>query len=216
MGKSRRSDGEATRAKILEAAGQLIAVQGFAYTTNKAIAQKAGVDLATINYHFGGRDGLYQAVLIEGHRHYLALEELAALAESSMAPHSKLTRLIEQIILRLMEERSWHARVFVRELFSPSVQTAEFIQSEVMPKAQYLRSIMHQATGIPEHDPAILHCLMSVMAPCLSLILLLSGSEVTGLIQQVLGMSGTERLIENLNRFSLAGLDAVSTDYQAR
>lgn len=58
-----RKDGEATRLRILEAAGELCATLGFGETSNKAVAAKAEVDLASINYHFGSRNGLYQAVL---------------------------------------------------------------------------------------------------------------------------------------------------------
>ncbi|EEH69933.1 transcriptional regulator, TetR family, partial [Acinetobacter sp. ATCC 27244] len=57
MSRARRSDGDITKSKILEAAGQLIAQNGFAKTSNKQIAKTAEVDLAAINYHFDGRDG---------------------------------------------------------------------------------------------------------------------------------------------------------------
>jgi AcrR family transcriptional regulator len=55
MSRNRRSDGDITKARILDAAGNLIAQHGFAQTSNKAIAQAANVDLAAINYHFKGR-----------------------------------------------------------------------------------------------------------------------------------------------------------------
>lgn len=71
MSRARRSDGDLTKSKILEAAGRLIAQLGWAKTSNKEIVKLAEVDLAAINYHFGGRDGLYQAVLSEAHAHYL-------------------------------------------------------------------------------------------------------------------------------------------------
>lgn len=210
MGRTPRRDGKITRSKILETAGRLIAEQGYAHTTSKSIAQNAEVDLAAINYHFGGRDGLYRAVLAEGHRRYLDIAELSALAESSMEPRAKLTHFFKRIVGRLIEEQSWHARVLMRELLSPSVQRMDFIQTEVMPKAFYIRRLLHQITGIPEEDPAILRCLMSVMAPCLSLILLSAGGALTDEIRQaVLGVGGTA-LIEHLTRFSLAGLAAIS------
>ena len=63
MSRAGRSDGDLTKSKILDAAGRLIAQDGFAKTTSKAIAKLAEVDLAAINYHFDGRDGLYRAVL---------------------------------------------------------------------------------------------------------------------------------------------------------
>jgi TetR/AcrR family transcriptional regulator, regulator of cefoperazone and chloramphenicol sensitivity len=61
--RSLRADGEATRAKILESAGRLFAAQGYAEATSKEIAADADVDLASINYHFGSRSGLYLTVL---------------------------------------------------------------------------------------------------------------------------------------------------------
>ena len=67
-----RSDGEATRTRILEAAGELFATTGYAETSNKAIAAHAQVDLASINYHFGNRSDLYQAVLTEADRKFKA------------------------------------------------------------------------------------------------------------------------------------------------
>ncbi|MEG6992327.1 helix-turn-helix domain-containing protein, partial [Pseudomonas aeruginosa] len=47
-----RSDGESTRARILEVAGRLFAQHGYANTASKAICEEAGADLAAINYHF--------------------------------------------------------------------------------------------------------------------------------------------------------------------
>ncbi len=51
-----------TATKLLDAAEQLFAEQGFAETTLRAITQKAGVNLAAVNYHFGSKEALIQAV----------------------------------------------------------------------------------------------------------------------------------------------------------
>ena len=83
-----RTDGEATRARLLEAAGQLFSQQGFAEITSKAVAQLAAADLASINYHFGSRKGLYQAVLLEAHRQLLDLDDVQRIAAfTAIADH---------------------------------------------------------------------------------------------------------------------------------
>ena len=92
-----RTDGEATRARILQAAGTLMAQSGFAATPSKAIAALAAVDLASINYHFGGREGLLQATLAEAHRHFISEEELRALANGAQPASEKLHTLRRQI-----------------------------------------------------------------------------------------------------------------------
>ncbi len=117
MSRAGRSDGDLTKSKILDAAGRLIAQDGFAKTTSKAIAKLAEVDLAAINYHFDGRDGLYRAVLAEAHTHYIDEQELLTLLNSSKTPTEKLQAFFESLIGKLVETDVWHSKVFVRELF---------------------------------------------------------------------------------------------------
>ncbi len=56
-----KADGEGTREKILAAAGELIAEQGWDRVTTRAIAKRAGVNNALIHYYFGTRDALLRA-----------------------------------------------------------------------------------------------------------------------------------------------------------
>jgi AcrR family transcriptional regulator len=55
--------GEATREQILEAASEVLRSQGGAATTTRAVAERAGVQLSLVHYHFGGRGGLLAALL---------------------------------------------------------------------------------------------------------------------------------------------------------
>lgn len=48
--------------RILDAAEQLFAEKGFAETSLRLITSKAGVNLAAVNYHFGSKKALIQAV----------------------------------------------------------------------------------------------------------------------------------------------------------
>jgi len=51
-----------TKHKILDAAEQLFAQEGFAATSLRAITAAAGVNLAAVNYHFGSKDDLVRQV----------------------------------------------------------------------------------------------------------------------------------------------------------
>jgi len=53
---------EATRERLLDAAEELFSVNGFAATSVRAITRQAGVHLAAMNYHYGSKDALIQAV----------------------------------------------------------------------------------------------------------------------------------------------------------
>jgi len=51
-----------TRARILDAAERLFAEKGHDATSLREITAMAGVNLSSVNYHFGSKDGLVQAV----------------------------------------------------------------------------------------------------------------------------------------------------------
>ena len=52
-----------TREKILDAAELLFIERGFAATSLRAIASRAGVNLAATHYHFGSKEGLLRATV---------------------------------------------------------------------------------------------------------------------------------------------------------
>lgn len=58
--------GEDKRARIIEAAGELLATQGYAGTTLADIAAAAGTYAGSLYYHFASREELATVVLTEG------------------------------------------------------------------------------------------------------------------------------------------------------
>jgi len=69
-----------TRELLLQAAAPIFAERGLEGSTVKDIAASAGVNVALISYHFGGKEGLYKALL-----HSIGTERLAA-AERILQP----------------------------------------------------------------------------------------------------------------------------------
>lgn len=55
-----------TRSRLLSAATFDFARRGFHGTSLRAVAKRAGKSLGCVRYHFGGKEGLYRAVLAEG------------------------------------------------------------------------------------------------------------------------------------------------------
>jgi AcrR family transcriptional regulator len=59
----RRARGDDTRALILDAARDALAQDGYTKTTTRAIAERAGVQLSLVHYHFRTKQQLLAAVL---------------------------------------------------------------------------------------------------------------------------------------------------------
>ncbi len=55
--------GEATRELILDAAAEVLRTEGSAATTTRAVAERAGVRVSLVHYHFGGKGALLAELL---------------------------------------------------------------------------------------------------------------------------------------------------------
>jgi AcrR family transcriptional regulator len=216
MGKPRRaarSDGVATRARILESAGELFGSQGLATVTSKMIAERAGVDMASINYHFGGRDGLYRAVLVEAHRRFVALEELIEISRRGISSADKLGALLEAVIGRLARGSQWSTTVLARELLAPSPHMTVLRDEAIPPKFGIILQILSEIAGIPVGTPELACCLISTIAPCGMLLIAGENKHAPG---DVLRSIDPQMLAGHLHRFALAGLHAAGQHYRSK
>ncbi|WP_339487249.1 TetR/AcrR family transcriptional regulator [Pseudomonas sp. EL_65y_Pfl2_R95] len=210
--RSSRVDGEVTRARILESAGRLFAKTGFAETTSKAIAAEAKVDLASINYHFGNRAGLYQNVLAEAHRRIISLDDLLKIAARDEPAETKLWSFFAILVDAAQAGRGWQSGVLAREVLSPSSNLQVLFTEEVQPKLAVILGILSEITAIPASDPALVRCLISTAAPCL--MLLVASNGLPGPVSHVLTMP-KQQLTSHLHSFALAGLKAIAHECSA-
>lgn len=67
--------GNATRDLILDAARDVLGERGFAATTMRAVAERAGVQLSLVHYHHGGKRQLLAAVLSRENARLLARQQ---------------------------------------------------------------------------------------------------------------------------------------------
>jgi AcrR family transcriptional regulator len=110
-----------TRTRILDVAEELFMLHGFEGTSMRVLTAKAGVNLAAVNYHFGSKDALIEALF----RRRLDPMNAARIAELDRLEKDSKGRApdAEQIIrafvgqsLRLMEDAKGGGRSFIRLL----------------------------------------------------------------------------------------------------
>ena len=109
--KNTREDGAETKARRIQCAGRLIADQGYDRTTSKDICRLAGVNMAAVNYHFGSREGLYQAVLDEVYHYVLSPVEIETIYHMDIGPREKLMKLLDLYVKEALFSESWQVKV---------------------------------------------------------------------------------------------------------
>jgi AcrR family transcriptional regulator len=103
--------GDATRERILEAALELFAAHGFAGTSTRQLGARAEVNVATLNYHFGGKQGVYDAVVV---RLYEDLQrEIPAVLDPSLPRPERLERVMRGLWAFARGHRT-HIKLLVR------------------------------------------------------------------------------------------------------
>jgi TetR/AcrR family transcriptional regulator, regulator of cefoperazone and chloramphenicol sensitivity len=210
----RRPDGAATRAQILEVAGQVFAQKGFDRATAKEIAERSGSNSAAVNYYFGGFEGLYAEVLVEAHRRLLSYDEMAAIAHAETNPQDKLRQLIGLAVSATQGSAasSWGLRVLSREFLSPSPVFQVLQDRELVPKRQLIYGIVGGVLGRPADDPAVAYCCLSIMAPVAMLLIADPKVKAQTFPELGAGKAAANALTDHLLRFSLAGLSAVAAE----
>ncbi|HZQ00706.1 MAG TPA: CerR family C-terminal domain-containing protein [Reyranella sp.] len=100
---SNQGRGEESRRRILEAALEMFAAEGYDGTSTRQLAEQAGVNLPAIQYYFGSKEGLFRAVIdsivqhTEKHMSEITQHVRAALARKN-APREELLELLCQML----------------------------------------------------------------------------------------------------------------------
>ena len=209
-----RPGGQATRQHLLDTAGQLFAERGFAEGTTKEIALRAGTPMASINYHFGSREGLYEAVLVEAHRQIVNLDELLAVAQApDTTPQDKLRMVLTRVIgMSATRDAPWGFGVMVREVLSPSAMLPSLVEKAVRPKAAVMRGLIGQVLGLPDSHPAVQRAVAFVVLPAIVLMVApREGPEklLPALVQDPQGLQ------QDLLRYVMGGLEAMAQAHRA-
>jgi TetR/AcrR family transcriptional regulator, regulator of cefoperazone and chloramphenicol sensitivity len=203
-----------TRQRLIEVAGALIADRGVDRVTGKEICAKAKVNAAAINYHFGGFQGLYASVLCEAHRRLATVESLRAAVAGTTDPTRKLEAIFRPFVTSVLGpvSSSWVVQVLGREIANPSAAFKVLRQREVLPKVDIVKHTVAELMGLPVSHPSVARGCLSVMAPCLMLVI--AGRRTIRTILPTFGFApeNAETVVRHMVQFALAGLSAVADD----
>ena len=209
-GRRSRADGGRTRDRLLEAAGTLIAEAGYAAATSKAICLRAGTNVAAVNYHFGSRAALYEAVLVEAHRQFIGQDDLDRIAGEAGHARVKLARVLETIVERAtVPSPSWGMRVIARELLDPSAHAPALVRRAVLPKARVMRGLIGEILGLPPDHATVERALALVVLPCAMLFVVprVLRARIVPTVDR-----DPDALAQDLVRYTLRGLAALRPD----
>ena len=175
-----RADGEASRARILEAAGKLFAERSYAAVSTRAVARAASTNVSAIGYHFGGKDGLYRAVLrqlIDDTRPIIhpAIEGLNAGVAGAAGDRERLAHVMAGFVRGLLgsvlgsERMRWQMPLLLREFHQPSVWFPMLLEERIHPLHDAVCVLIGAATGRAPEAPETRLLTAALIGQCMAL-----------------------------------------------
>jgi len=150
-------DTVATRAALTGAATQLFGERGFDGVRVEHIARRAGVNKAMISYHFGGKQGLYGAILEDLFSGINA--DLESVTASAGAADHRLREVVKTIAAQSRRHPGFPA-MLIREVISGGRHLDDSMLPRILSVFQVVRGIVE--AGVREGtfrpvDPVLTH-----------------------------------------------------------
>lgn len=154
---SRERDPEARKERILAAAGAVFAKGGFAAGSVREISRRARVNVASINYYFGSKEGLYREVLLAAHQQVLQQERPPILADAKGASEA-LRKWIAFCLRFMLLKRASHpvlGKLMAHEMRQPTAALSELVKLVMRPIFDELQRIVAALGGGSQHKAEI-------------------------------------------------------------
>lgn len=167
-----------TKQRLFDAAIKVFAQKGYDGATVRAICDRAGANVAAVNYHYGDKENLYAQVL----------EYIFASPRAEFAPRRKdMTGAPAEDRLREFIENFYNeiyhcgdasgkgcaghsdlAAIYLMEMANPSPKLDEIVEKYIRPDAEELDAILREIMGEDVPDAVRGYCTGALVAQVLS------------------------------------------------
>ena len=153
-----------TRAKLLDAAGEVFAEVGYYDATVRQICSRAGANVAAVNYHFRDKLGLYTEVL----RQTVGAAQNEAIRKAlddDAAPEEKLRHAIRAMFQKMCgaDRPDLRFGLMAHELAHPTPALSRVIDEAIRPIYSRLREIIGTILNLPPDNATTRLCTISVV-----------------------------------------------------
>ena len=164
----RGSRDAATRQRLLEVALRQFADRGFKGVTVRDLCREADANVASVNYHFGDKLGLYREVVeraLDGVR-----EDATIVVDEGADPAQRLRHYVRTLLPRLASpsgEAVWVQKLMRQEMNDPTPLAPWIADLVVLPRIRFLAEAVAELIGTDPEDPRVRRCVVSLQAQCL-------------------------------------------------
>jgi AcrR family transcriptional regulator len=204
---------EQTRDRLLQAAVEVFGERGFRDATVRDICARAGVNVASVNYYFHGKEALYSEALAFAFREADRKYPPDAAADETLSAEERLRHVVYTLLRRLMDDShlGCHGKLIAREIADPTHALDHIVETTMRPRFRVLRDIVPRLLGPGWNQADIDRCIHGIIGQCL--VYRHSRPLIERLCPEIVaGPEAIERTAELIVRFSLAALKQLAAE----
>jgi len=151
-----------TRDRILDTAEEVFMALGYEGASMRLITGDAGVNLAAVNYHFGGKEALFHAVLrrrLDGlnQERLRVLDELEIKANGAALKASQIVDAFFGTLLRMASKHGKGGQTFLRLIGRTQTEPGEFIRTVLSEEfadvlERYKQALFRALPDVPKEE----------------------------------------------------------------
>jgi AcrR family transcriptional regulator len=193
----------ATRQRLLEAALEVFARDGFRGATIERICRRAGANIAAAHYHFGDKQRLYAAVFEHAER--VAQADRSRDSAQAGTPSQRLHAHVAAFLRRLLDpgRPAWMAQLLAHELIDPTPALDRLVRRRMRANHEQIGGIIRELAPDAPAD-AVRRATLSVIAQCV--FYRNSAAIVSRLYPDLEPSREIDRIADHVTQFSLAGI----------
>ena len=201
---TKREDGKETRRRLLNAACDVFAQNGYRNTKVADICIRAGANVASVNYYFGSKKKLYN----EAWQYALQNFNESFFSESGTdSAEERLRAYIQTLVENFTAKGDLgrFSRLYLMEMVNPTglIQDTWFETFE--PKRRKLHGIIRDIMGPGTDDLSIRFCELSIVNQC-RMFVTVKHSDLEYMLGRPLDPELIKKLADHIVDFSLAGI----------
>ena len=200
-----------TRQRLLEAAGEVFATQGFRNTTIREICLKAGANVAAVHYHFGDKEELYAAVF--DFARSCSIAQFNEIVSAGAPVEQRLQSLVHAVLARFFDEGrpAWFGKLVAREMIEPTSALDGLVNGQIRTNAELLKSIVRELVNEELDEQELWRCTFSIASQWL--FYFHNGQIIKRLNpDQRFGKEDIRRLADHITKFSIDALKGWQSD----
>ncbi len=157
-----------TKNRLLNAACNIFAEKGFRDATIAEICEAADANIAAVNYHFGDKESLYDAVW----HHAFDLTNSAFPVNGNLPDNPTLFDVLyshaNAFLHRVFSESDTglFAKLLYREMASPTLALDRIAKEVLQPQSEFLATALRNEFGAAMSEAQLQRCMHSIIGMC--------------------------------------------------